>query len=509
MSSLYQIEKLNSENYETWKMQMKMILIHSELWDYANSIRIKPETEVESNEWEKNDQKALATIVLSLSPPEIIHVKRCKTSAEAWKLLNEVHQPKGPATKVFLTKQLILLKMNPNERLQDYLNNQDSKVKLGEDGCTPAAGDGHVSGEQVPKNDIRVGGGMRSESGHICGEWKTRRVASRSVDDPARRYQDHGIGAAYKDIDVGVSVHPEALFKEVGRHDIPFSADDAKEDHGSRESRTLALMNEAYEDEIFSRTQVYFWYKRFKDDRKSIADDSRSDRPLTSTTDRNIKQVRDLIVADRKNTIDNISEILGISYGSFQNIIGNNLNMIKLCDSDFSKRIITGDETCCFLFDPQTKKPSLEWHTPSSPRRNKVCLDKSKGKVMLVVFFDYQRFVYYEYIKEGVTINKQVFKEILWKLLQDNAPAHREIIVQDYLAKHSVSVLPHPPYSPDIVPCDLFSFPKLKMTLKGRRFSSSSEVIENATVELNKLRKIDFELAFQQLFSRCKNCVDK
>ncbi|UYV70732.1 hypothetical protein LAZ67_8000400 [Cordylochernes scorpioides] len=51
-------------------------------------------------------------------------------------------------------------------------------------------------GEQVPKNGIRVGG--RSESGHICGEWKTRRVTSRSVDDPARQYQDHGIGAAYK-----------------------------------------------------------------------------------------------------------------------------------------------------------------------------------------------------------------------------------------------------------------------------------------------------------------------
>ncbi|UYV83815.1 hypothetical protein LAZ67_X000249 [Cordylochernes scorpioides] len=59
MSSLYQIEKLNSENFETWKMQMKMILIHSELWEYANSIRIKPETEIESAEWEKNDQKAL------------------------------------------------------------------------------------------------------------------------------------------------------------------------------------------------------------------------------------------------------------------------------------------------------------------------------------------------------------------------------------------------------------------------------------------------------------------
>ncbi|UYV83390.1 hypothetical protein LAZ67_23000854 [Cordylochernes scorpioides] len=69
----------------------------------------------------------------------------------------------------------------------------------------------------------------------------------------------------------------------------------------------IALMNGAYEDEKLSRTQVYFWYKRFKDGRKSIADDSRSGRPLTSTTDRNIGQVRDLIVADRKITTDNIS----------------------------------------------------------------------------------------------------------------------------------------------------------------------------------------------------------
>ncbi|UYV74723.1 ABCA3 [Cordylochernes scorpioides] len=121
---------------------------------------------------------------------------------------------------------------------------------------------------------------------------------------------------------------------------------------------------------------------------------------------------------------------------------------------------------------------------------------------------------------EGVTINKQAYGEILvrlrdairrkrnqlfkskqWKLLHDNAPAHRAIIVQDYLAKHSVSVLPHPPYSPDIAPCDFFFFPKLKMMLKGRHFSSSSEVIENATVELNKIRKIDFELEFCYVFT--------
>ncbi|UYV64132.1 hypothetical protein LAZ67_2006651 [Cordylochernes scorpioides] len=130
-------------------------------------------------------------------------------------------------------------------------------------------------------------------------------------------------------------------------------------------------MNEAYDDEKLSPTQVYFWYKRFKDGRKSIADDSKSGRPLTSITDRNIGQVGDLIVADRNITIDNISEIPGISCGSCQKIIGDNLNMIKLCGYfltkfnrstkrnqiinlkifnysennyyDFSKPIITGD----------------------------------------------------------------------------------------------------------------------------------------------------------------------
>ncbi|UYV83616.1 hypothetical protein LAZ67_23001638 [Cordylochernes scorpioides] len=93
------------------------------------------------------------------------------------------------------------------------------------------------------------------------------------------------------------------------------------QENGGKE--TLALINEANEDLILSQTQVYFWYKRFKDGLHSIADDSRSGRPLTSTRDRNIGQVRDSIVADGKSNIDNISEILGISYGSCQKILVN------------------------------------------------------------------------------------------------------------------------------------------------------------------------------------------
>ncbi|UYV83633.1 hypothetical protein LAZ67_23001798 [Cordylochernes scorpioides] len=62
-------------------------------------------------------------------------------------------------------------------------------------------------------------------------------------------------------------------------------------------TETIALMNEAYEDEKLSRTQVYLWYKRFKDGRKNIADDSRLGRPLTSTAHRNIRQILLLLAA--------------------------------------------------------------------------------------------------------------------------------------------------------------------------------------------------------------------
>jgi hypothetical protein len=36
-----------------------------------------------------------------------------------------------------------------------------------------------------------------------------------------------------------------------------------------------------------------------------------------------------------------------------------------------------------------------------------------------------------------------------------------------FLAKHKMAVIPHPPYSPDLAPCDFFLFPKMKLKLKG------------------------------------------
>ncbi|VEN45832.1 unnamed protein product [Callosobruchus maculatus] len=54
----------------------------------------------------------------------------------------------------------------------------------------------------------------------------------------------------------------------------------------------------------------------------------------------------------------------------------------------------------------------------------------------------------------------------------DNAPAHTSLLVREYLAKNNTVMVPQPPYSPDLAPCDFFLFPKLKRPMKGRRYAT-------------------------------------
>ena len=56
-----------------------------------------------------------------------------------------------------------------------------------------------------------------------------------------------------------------------------------------------------------------------------------------------------------------------------------------------------------------------------------------------------------------------------------------------------MTVVPHPPYLPDLAPSDFFLFPKLKMKLKGRRFQTSEEIQAESLAVLNTLREIDFQ----------------
>ena len=78
--------------------------------------------------------------------------------------------------------------------------------------------------------------------------------------------------------------------------------------------------------------------------------------------------------------------------------------------------------------------------------------------------------------------------------------------MRNILEKYGWEVLPHPPYSPDLSPPDFELFPKLKKTLRGKRFAT----IEEASTEVTRvIRQLNSEgvLSGIQDFPKCWEAV--
>jgi len=56
-------------------------------------------------------------------------------------------------------------------------------------------------------------------------------------------------------------------------------------------------------------------------------------------------------------------------------------------EPDFLHKVITGDESWVFDYDPETKRQSEDWRTKSSPRPKKARMSRSMVKTMIIVFF--------------------------------------------------------------------------------------------------------------------------
>ena len=91
-------------------------------------------------------------------------------------------------------------------------------------------------------------------------------------------------------------------------------------------------------------------------------------------------------------------------------------------------------------------------------------------------------------------------------LLYDKDPAHRSVLVKDFLAKNNMTTLQPPPYPPDPDPGDFCVFPPLKSALKGWRVCYATD-IKNATEELKRLAQNGFQECFQHLYSRWQKCT--
>ena len=191
-------------------------------------------------------------------------------------------------------------------------------------------------------------------------------------------------------------------------------------------------------------------------------------------------------------------------------------------DENFLKNVITSDETLVYDYDVETKVQSSQW----SPRPKKSTSGSLKCEGDIESFFYWKRIVYYEFVPRGKAVNKEFYLNDLkrlreavrrmrpeawtnntWMLHHDNAPAHASLLIREFLTKHETTVVPQPPYFLDLAPVDFFLFPKLKSSLKGRRFQTAEEIEENSIRDLRAIPQNTFQDAFQNWKTRWERCV--
>ena len=166
---------------------------------------------------------------------------------------------------------------------------------------------------------------------------------------------------------------------------------------------------------MMSRSRCFEWHARFKSGRTSVEDDERSGRPSTSTSPDLVQEVERMVRLNRRITINELADSVDTSFGSVQAILTSTLGMrriaakfvprlltndqkehrVDVCedllqrmqeDPLFTSRLITGDETWVYGYDPETKQQSSQWKCPSSPRPRKFAeigelADSVKSKV--------------------------------------------------------------------------------------------------------------------------------
>ncbi|CAN7938004.1 unnamed protein product [Ixodes hexagonus] len=151
---------------------------------------------------------------------------------------------------------------------------------------------------------------------------------------------------------------------------------------GKNGAETLEMLRKAYGDDAMKQSQTFMWHKRFREGRESVNDDDRSGRPSTSQTDDSVRKVRQVLDKDRRLSVRMIAERCGIPKTIVHRILTGDLQMSKACakmvpkvltsemkeerllkcqelheryetDPEFLDRVITGDETWIFKYDPE------------------------------------------------------------------------------------------------------------------------------------------------------------
>jgi len=102
---------------------------------------------------------------------------------------------------------------------------------------------------------------------------------------------------------------------------------------GKTATETYQLLQQAYGEDAMGRTQVFDWVSRFKEGRIFVQSNPRLGRPSTSRNEEMIAKVRTIVCNNRRLTVREIADDCGISVGSCNVILTDDLHMNRVWQS--------------------------------------------------------------------------------------------------------------------------------------------------------------------------------
>lgn len=95
-------------------------------------------------------------------------------------------------------------------------------------------------------------------------------------------------------------------------------------------TETFKMLQKAFGDRSMSRASVFDWHKLFKEGRERVEDEPRPGRPSTSTDEAHVEEIEKTVLQNRRTTIRDIVDIVGISQGSVNTILKDYLGLKRV-----------------------------------------------------------------------------------------------------------------------------------------------------------------------------------
>ena len=92
------------------------------------------------------------------------------------------------------------------------------------------------------------------------------------------------------------------------------------------------------------------------------------------------------------------------------------------------------------------------------------------------------------------------------KLLHDNARPHVHSGVDNFIRSEGVTIIDHPPYSPDLAPCDYWLFDVIKSQLGD--YNNAEELSKAVTSVLKNIPKTEYFKTFVKYKERLGHCIE-